>query len=124
MADQRFETDETGARRFRGSIVSRAWIRGVFWDRVDVDHHRIVLRAWLRRVRVIEREDVDAVGFQDVTLPLMWTWHVRFLRSGHDVVPLLFTPAAKQRFRHALEDLDWPTVDLAPMSVHEFIRGR
>ena len=109
---------------FHGSIVSRAWIRGVFWDRVDVDRERITFRPWLRRRRVVERESVDTVGFEPVMLPLMWSTNVRFLLDGQDVVPVLFTPASQQRFRQVLRDLDWPVRDMAAMPLRSFLRGR
>jgi hypothetical protein len=109
---------------FHGMIVPRAWIRGVFWDRVEVDRDQITLRPWLRRRRVVNRDSVDAVGFEPIKLPLMWKTNIRFLRGGQDVVPVLFTPGFKQRFRQALEDLGWPVVDLAPMPLRNFLRGR
>jgi hypothetical protein len=109
---------------FHGSIVSRAWVRGAFWDRVDVDRERITLRPWLRRRRVIDRSAIDAIGFEPVMVPLMWNTNVRFLRDGQDVVPLLFTPSSQQRFRHALSDLGWPVEDLAPMPWRSVLRGR
>ena len=105
-------------------LVSRAWIRGLFWDRVDVGPDEIMLRPWLRRRRVVDRGSVDAVGFEPVMLPLMWNTNVRFLRDGQDVVPLLFTPGSMQGFRQALVDLGWPVVDLAPMPLRSFLRGR
>src|SRR5438477_11569587 len=80
----------TDQRTFNGMIVPRAWIRGVFWDRVDVDRHQITLRPWLRRPRVVFRDSIDAVGFEPIMLPLMWKTNIRFLRDGQDVVPLLF----------------------------------
>jgi hypothetical protein len=110
---------------FHGSIVSRVWIHGAFWDRVDVDADEIVLRPWLRRRRVIDRHSVDTVGFEPVMfLPFVWKTNVRFLRDGQDVVPKLFTPARKRGFRRVLHELRWPVVDLLPMSNQSFIRGR
>lgn len=109
---------------FHGSIVSRAWVRGAFWDRVDVDRERITLRPWLRRRRVVERDSVDTVGFEPVMLPLMWSTNVRFQREGRDVVPLLFTPTSQQRFRQTLRDLNWPVVDMAAMPLRSFLRGQ
>jgi hypothetical protein len=109
---------------FHGMLVPRVWIRGFFWDRVDIDRTQITLRPWLRRRRVVERASIDAVGFEPVMLALMWATNVRFLSAGHDVVPLLFTPTSQQRFRRALDDLGWPVVDLAPMPLRSFLRGR
>jgi hypothetical protein len=86
---------------------------------------QITLRPWLRRQRVIERDSVDAVGFEPVLfLPFVWKTNVRFLWNGQEVVPKLFTPWSKRRFRRVLDDLGWPVVDLAPMSNRSFIRGR
>src|SRR5947207_1774284 len=111
-------------KTFHGMLVPRVWIRGFFWDRVDVQRDQIVLRPWLRRRRVVNRDSVDTVGFEPVMLPLMWKTNIRFLRDGQDVVPLLFAPGFKRRFRQALEDLGWPVVDLAPMPLRSFLRGR
>jgi hypothetical protein len=117
-------TMSSDRQTFHGMLVPRVWIRGFFWDRVDIDRDQITLRPWLRRRRVVERSSLDAVGFEPVMLPLMWATNVRFLRTGHDVVPLLFTPTFQQRFRKALDDLGWPIVDLAPMPLRSFLRGR
>jgi hypothetical protein len=109
---------------FHGGIASRTWIHVSFWDRVDVSADRIVLRPWLRRQRVVDRASIDTIGFEPVMLPLMWKSNIRFLRDGRDVLALMFTPAFKGRFRRALEDLGWPVVDLAPMSLRSVLRGR
>jgi hypothetical protein len=55
-------------RTFHGTLVPRVWIRGFFWDRVDVERDQLVLRPWLRRRRVINRDSLDAVGFEPVML--------------------------------------------------------
>jgi hypothetical protein len=109
---------------FHGTLVPRAWIRGVFWDRVDVERDQITLRPWLRRQRVVNRDSIDSIGFEPLMLPLVWSTSVRFLRDEQDVVPLLFTPDFRRRFRRALEDCGWPVVDLAPMPLRNFLRGR
>jgi hypothetical protein len=110
---------------FHGAIVPRVWINGFFWDRVDVDADQIVLRPWLRRRGVVDRDSVDMVGFEPVALlPFVLKSNVRFLCDGRDVVPRLFTPIFKRRFRQAIEDLGWPVADLAPMSLRSYVRGR
>jgi hypothetical protein len=58
---------------FHGMVVPRAWTKGVFWDRVDIDRNRVTFRPWLRRQRVVNRDAVDAVGFEPIMLPLVWS---------------------------------------------------
>src|SRR5437879_1214932 len=52
-AEVRKASRRADQQTFHGMIVPRAWIRGVFWDRVDVDRDQITLRPWLRRRRIV-----------------------------------------------------------------------
>jgi len=116
---------ESGRRTFHGDIVpDRIWMRGIPWDRVDVERDKIVLRPWLRPRRAIDRAAVDAVGFQQIKIPFMNGTDVRFLREEQDVVPVVFHPLKLERFREALEDLGWPVSDCKPVPPRGYWRGR
>lgn len=81
-AEVRKASSRADQQTFHGMLVPRAGIRGVFWDRVDIDGDQITLRPWLRRRRAVNRDSIDAVGFEPITLPLMWQTSVRFRATG------------------------------------------
>jgi hypothetical protein len=99
------------ATRFRGSLVSSPWINGVWWDAVDIDEERIVLRPWLRRNITLDRSIIDHVEITRVRVPFNWSTYVSFHHVDGTTAAKIFTPWQRRKFRAALIELGWIVVD-------------
>jgi hypothetical protein len=97
--------------KFYGAIVSSPWVRGSFWDRVDVSRESIHLRPWMRTNILLDRARVEYVGFEKDWRPLTWATNVRFHLVGGGTATKIFVPARTRALRDAIEELGWPTQD-------------
>ena len=111
-------------RAYRGNLLSSTLVRKPPLDHVDVSADAITLRPLGSSPLRIERDDLDAVEFERVRLPLVWTTNIYFARRDGSRAPRSFNVLRSRSFRASLEALGWPTRDLPSRTLRHPNGGR
>ena len=96
--------------RFRGDVVSSFSSRGWPGNSLELDHDQLTLRRLGADPVLVRRENVDAVEFRRMRLPLLWrTFTVVRLKSGS--LPEMFVAFRSKKLRSTLAELGWKVED-------------